>query len=111
MPSLDLFTPGISFADKTIRTLAVYGFLLVGLRVAGKRELSQLNSFDLVVLLLLSNTVQNAIIGNDNSLVGGLFGALVLLMVNAVLVRTLYRFGKLDTLEGAPDVLIKNGRL
>ena len=107
----DLFTPGISVTDKLIRTVVVYVFLLVGLRLAGKREMSQLNSFDLVVLLLLSNTVQNAIIGNDNSLLGGIVGAAALLVINAVLVRGLYRYGKLDKLEGRPDVLIRNGRL
>ncbi|HXT14897.1 MAG TPA: YetF domain-containing protein [Gemmatimonadaceae bacterium] len=107
----DLLTPGIPITEKIVRSLLVYVFLLVGLRLAGKREMSQLNSFDLVVLLLLSNTVQNAIIGNDNSLTGGLFGAAVLLIVNSVLVRTLYHYGKLDKLEGRPDVLIRNGRL
>lgn len=107
----DLFTPGISVSEKLIRTLAVYAFLLIGLRLAGKRELSQLNSFDLVVLLLLSNTVQNAIIGNDNSLIGGVVGAGFLLLINAGLVRTLYHYGKLDTIEGRPDVLIRNGRI
>ena len=107
----DLFVPGVPLVEKLLRTVAVYAFLLIGLRLAGKRELSQLNSFDLVVLLLLSNTVQNAIIGNDNSLVGGLFGAAVLLALNTVLVRTLYHYGKLDTIEGRPDVLVRKGRL
>ena len=107
----DLFTPGISISEKLIRTVAVYAFLLVGLRLAGKRELSQLNSFDLVVLLLLSNTVQNAIIGNDNSLIGGVIGAGFLLLINAGLVRTLYHYGKLDTIEGRPDILVRNGRI
>jgi uncharacterized membrane protein YcaP (DUF421 family) len=107
----DLLTPGIPFGDKIIRTVIVYAFLLVGLRLAGKRELSQLNPFDLVVLLLLSNTVQNAIIGNDNSLIGGLVGAAVLLVMNGILVRVLYHYGKLDRIEGKPDTLIRNGRL
>jgi uncharacterized membrane protein YcaP (DUF421 family) len=106
-----LLTPGVPLVEKLIRTILVYVFLLVGLRLAGKRELSQLNSFDLVVLLLLSNTVQNAVIGNDNSLAGGLFGAFVLLVANATLVRVLYRYGKLDALEGRPDVLVRNGRI
>ncbi|MEO6878246.1 MAG: YetF domain-containing protein [Gemmatimonadaceae bacterium] len=107
----DLFVPGISIGDKLFRTVVVYAFLLIGLRLAGKRELSQLNPFDLVVLLLLSNTVQNAIIGNDNSLLGGLLGAAVLLVMNSVLVRLLYHYGKLDTIEGRPDTLIRNGHL
>ena len=112
-PSLwtDLFTPGISVGDKLLRTLIVYGFLLIGLRLAGKRELSQLNPFDLVVLLLLSNTVQNAIIGNDNSLIGGIIGAAALLFINAVVVRLLYHYNKLDAIEGRPDTLMRNGRI
>jgi len=103
----DLFTPGIPFAEKIVRTIVVYALLLVGLRLAGKRELSQLNPFDLVVLLLLANTVQNAIIGNDNSLAG----AATLLVLNAVVVRLLYHYGKLDAIEGRPDALIRNGRI
>src|ERR1700693_6079848 len=86
----DIFVPGVPLLEKTIRTLVVYGAVLLGLRLAGKRELSQLNPFDLVVLLLLSNTVQNAIIGNDNSVIGGLFGAAVLLLTNHFLVRYLF---------------------
>jgi uncharacterized membrane protein YcaP (DUF421 family) len=106
-----LFSPDIAYSEKILRTIVVYAFLLIGLRLAGKRELSQLNPFDLVVLLLLSNTVQNAIIGNDNSLIGGLAGAAVLLILNAVVVRLLYHFGKLDTIEGRPDTLVRNGRI
>jgi uncharacterized membrane protein YcaP (DUF421 family) len=107
----ELFTPGIPIAEKLLRTVAVYAFLLAGLRLAGKRELSQLNPFDLVVLLLLSNTVQNAIIGNDNSLVGGIVGGAALLLVNAAVVRILYHYNKLDAIEGKPDTLIRKGRL
>ena len=106
-----LFTPDIAFGEKLVRTVFVYAFLLLGLRLAGKRELSQLNPFDLVVLLLLSNTVQNAINGNDNSLIGGLFGAAVLLALNGIVVRTLYHYGKLDAVEGRPDTLVRNGRI
>ena len=106
-----LVVPGIPLIEKLVRTIIVYVFLLVGLRVAGKRELSQLNPFDLVVLLLLSNTVQNAIIGNDNSLVGGIVGAAALLAINALVVRSLYHYGKLDAIEGRPDTLVRNGRL
>ena len=107
----DLLVSGIPIAEKLFRTAAVYGFLILGLRLAGKREMSQLNSFDLVVLLLLSNTVQNAIIGNDNSLIGGLIGGGTLIVINAVVVRLLYHYGKLDALEGRPQTLIRNGRL
>jgi uncharacterized membrane protein YcaP (DUF421 family) len=108
---LDLAHPGIPFLEKVLRTIAVYLFMLIGLRLAGKRELSQVNPFDLVVLLLLANTVQNAIIGNDNSLAGGIAGAAVLLVLNAVIVRVLYHYGKLDKIEGRADVLVRNGRV
>src|SRR3954467_5688798 len=84
----NLFTMGISVLEKGIRTLAVYAGLLVLLRLAGKRNLAKLNSFDLVVLLLLSNVVQNAVIGQDNSLTGGLLGAAILVSANAIVVRT-----------------------
>jgi len=107
----DLVHPGVPVIEKVIRTVIVYAFLLIGLRLAGKRELTQLNPFDLVVLLLLSNTVQNAIIGEDNSLVGGILGAATLLVLNGVLVRTLFHWGKLDTIEGKPDLLIRDGRV
>ncbi len=106
----DLFVPGVPVIDKVLRTVMVYAFLVVGLRLAGKRELAQLNPFDLVVLLTLSNTVQNAIIGNDNSVAGGLLGAAVLLALNYVVVRFLYRHERLDRLvEGEPDALMENG--
>jgi uncharacterized membrane protein YcaP (DUF421 family) len=103
---------GAPWQEKVIRTIAVYVFLLVGLRLAGKRELGQLNAFDLVVLLVLSNTLQNAIIGNDNSLSGGVFGAAVLLVLNYLVVRYLYTHPALDRLiEGDPEILIRNGEV
>ncbi len=107
----DLLNPGVPYLEKAVRTLAVYAFLLIGLRLAGKRELAQLNRFDFVVLLVLSNTVQNAIIGNDNSLIGGVFGAALLLVLNASVVRVLYSHPALDhLLEGDPTILIRNGK-
>jgi uncharacterized membrane protein YcaP (DUF421 family) len=103
---------GVPLAEKALRTLIVYAFLIICLRLAGKRELAQLNSFDLVVLLLLSNTVQNAIIGNDNSLVGGLFGATMLIFINWILVRVSYKYNQFDRLlEGDPVKLVQNGQL
>lgn len=105
-----LLSPEISIAEKLLRTLVVYVFLLVGLRLAGKRELGQLNPFDLVVLLVLSNTVQNAIIGPDNSLGGGLIGATFLLILNWAVVRFLYDHPDLEKVfEGEADCLIKDG--
>src|SRR5512137_1442122 len=92
----DMFQMGLPLAEKVARPVVVYFFLVAGLRLAGKRELAQLNPFDLVVLLLLSNTVQNAIIGNDNSVTGGLVGAATLLVVNWVVVRFLFRHERID---------------
>ena len=80
------------------------------LRLFGKRELAQLNPFDLVVLLSLSNTVQNAIIGDDNSVTGGMIGAFSLLAINWVLTRILFKTPKLNAaLEGTETVLIRDG--
>ena len=108
----DLFISGVPILEKLIRTLLVYVFLLVGLRVAGKRELSQLNPFDLVVLLSLSNTVQNAIIGDDNSVAGGILGAVSLLVINYLVVRFLFRHRRLDQIvEGKPTVLVRDGKI
>jgi len=110
--STDMFVPGIPVVEKVIRSVVVYGFLIVLLRVAGKRTLAQLTSFDLVVLLLLSNTVQNAIIGNDNSLLGGLLGAVVLIVANYVVVRILYKHRRADrAIEGSSSVLVHHGKL
>src|SRR5438093_3677941 len=106
----DLFHPDVSILEKIIRPILVYFFLIIGLRLAGKRELAQLNAFDLVVLLTLSNTVQNAIIGEDNSVTGGIIGAATLLIVNHLVVRYLYDHERIDRLiEGDPDVLMEGG--
>ena len=108
----DLFTVGVPIGEKLIRTFLVYSFLLVGLRLAGKREMGQLNPFDFVVLLLLSNTVQNAIIGNDNSLLGGVIGATALLLTNWFVVRFLFSHPAVERLvEGDPEVLIRDGKI
>jgi uncharacterized membrane protein YcaP (DUF421 family) len=108
----DLFTMGIPLAEKVLRTFAVYGGLLLLLRLAGKRDLAQLNTFDLVVLLLLSNVVQNAVIGNDNSLSGGLIGAAALIAVNSVLVRGVQHSDRaVALLEGSPTVLVEDGEV
>jgi uncharacterized membrane protein YcaP (DUF421 family) len=108
----DMFVLGIPLLEKILRPVIVYDFLVIGLRLAGKRELVQLNPFDLVVLLTLSNTVQNAIIGEDNSVLGGLIGATSLLAINALVVRFLYGHEKLDQLvEGKADILIENGKV
>jgi len=108
----DMFVLGGPILEKILRPVIVYIFLIVGLRLSGKRELAQLNPFDLIVLLTLSNTVQNAIIGNDNTVTGGIIGAASLLAVNYLVVRFLYDHRKIDQLvEGSPDVLIENGKI
>jgi uncharacterized membrane protein YcaP (DUF421 family) len=107
-----IFALGAPLVEKMLRPIAVYVFLVAVLRIFGKRELAQLNPFDLVVLLSLSNTVQNAIIGNDNSLTGGLVGAFTLLAMNYVVVRFLFRHRRLDQIfEGKPSVLIADGKI
>lgn len=107
-----MFIPDITLAEKILRPIIVYLFLIVGLRLAGKRELAQLNPFDFIVLMTLSNTVQNAIIGNDNSVSGGLIGATTLLAVNYWLVRIVRGNRKLQrVLEGRADVLVRNGQI
>ena len=108
----DMFALSLPILEKVLRPIIVYVALIVGLRLAGKRELAQLNTFDLVVLLTLSNTVQNAIIGNDTSVTGGLIGAATLLLVNFLVVRFVYRSEKIETLvEGSEDLLIENGQV
>ena len=110
--SHDLVTMGIPVVEKVLRTIGVYLGLVALLRLAGKRDLAQLNSFDLVVLLLLSNVVQNAVIGSDNSLVGGIIGAVVLVAANAVVVRVIARSKALTMLlEGTETVLVRDGEM
>jgi uncharacterized membrane protein YcaP (DUF421 family) len=108
----DMFLLTVPVLEKILRPIFVYLFLIVGLRLSGKRELAQLNPFDFVVLLTLSNTVQNAIIGNDNSVTGGILGATTLLLVNYLVVRFLYRHNRLDELvEGRSTVVVQDGVL
>ncbi len=108
----DMFVLSIPIWEKILRSVCVYVFLVAGLRLAGKRELAQLNPFDLVVLLTLSNTVQNAIIGDDNSVTGGIIGASSLLLINYLVIRFLYRHEKIEKIvEGPQAVVIENGQI
>lgn len=108
----DMFHVQIPILEKIIRPIIVYIALIILVRVFGKRELAQLNPFDLVVLLSLSNTVQNAIIGNDNSVSGGIIGAITLLSVNWLVVRVLYASPKMNHLLGGVErTLITQGRV
>ena len=100
----------ISLVEKAVRPVVVYLFLVFVLRRMGKRILAQLNPFDLVVLLMLSNTVQNAIIGNDSSLSGGVVGAAALLAINTIVVRRYYRGPKAEhkVIEDQDIYMIRN---
>jgi uncharacterized membrane protein YcaP (DUF421 family) len=98
--------------EKILRPMIVYLFLVLYLRIFGKRELAQLNPFDLVVLLSLSNTVQNAMIGDDNSVTGGLIGAFSLMAVNWLLIRLLFYSPRAEQIfTGTERVLIRRGRM
>jgi uncharacterized membrane protein YcaP (DUF421 family) len=96
-----MFVIQIPVAEKILRTVLVYATILVLMRLAGKRDLATLNMFDFAVLFLLSNVVQNAIIGNDTSVLGGVIGAATLVAVNAVA----------RVLDGKPTTIIEDGRI
>lgn len=113
IPMFDnMFHLPLPIAEKLLRPVIVYLVLVLLLRIFGKRELAQLNPFDLVVLLSLSNTVQNAIIGDDNSVTGGIIGAFSLLAINWLVANLLFRSPRLTrVLEGRPTVLIQGGQI
>jgi len=109
---MHMFALSVPVLEKILRPIIVYFVLVILLRVFGKRELAQLNPFDLVVLLTLSNSVQNAIIGDDNSVTGGVIGAVTLLATNYLVVRFLFRHRRLDQMiEGEPTVLVSDGHV
>jgi uncharacterized membrane protein YcaP (DUF421 family) len=108
----DMFSLPIPVLEKIIRPILIYFILLFAFRLFGRRQLAQLNPMDLTVLLMLSNTVQNAVIGEDNSLIGGVIGATALLATNWLLNLLTYHYPRVETLiEGEPQVLIENGRM
>lgn len=109
---MEILLPQVPVVEKILRPLVVYAFLLIAFRLAGKRELAQLTPFDLIVLLTLSNILQNAMIGNDNSLGGGIIGALTLFGINGVLSRLAFHWPRLaQWIEGEPTVLIDQGQI
>ena len=106
-----MFAVQVPIAEKILRTVLVYATILILFRLTGKRDLATLNIFDFVVLFLLSNVVQNAIIGNDTSLLGGIIGAATLVAINAALNRVLFVSNRAArVLEGKPTTIIKDGR-
>ncbi len=107
-----MFDLDLSLAEKVIRAVVIYLFLVIALRLVGKRELTQLNTLDFVVLLAVANAVQNGLIGADNSVTGALVGAIVLFAVNSALAYVLFRYARLQrVVEGTPTVLIRDGRI
>jgi len=106
----DLVDLGVPAPEKVVRSLLVFVFLVFALRLAGKRELAQLNVMDLAVLLLVSNTLQNAMIGADNSVLGGIIGATTLFAANYWFVRLTYRNKRAQRIfEGSPRTLLEDG--
>lgn len=107
----DIFFLPLPAGEKVLRAVIIYGFLVLALRIVGKRELGQFNTLDLVVLLLVANAVQNGIIGSDNSVTGAFIGAATLFVVNESVNRLAYVFpGFSRVLEGRPTVIIEDGK-
>jgi uncharacterized membrane protein YcaP (DUF421 family) len=108
----EMFAQEIPFADKLIRTVVIYALVAVLLRATGKRGLSGLNSLDIVVMFLLSNVVQNAIIGPDNSVTGGIIGAVTLVVVNSAVNRAVLRSDRFARIfDGRDTTVITDGRV
>ena len=100
------------YLDIIIRSAAVYFFMLIALRIFGKKELSQLNTADVILILLISNSVQNAMVGSNTSLYGGLAAAAVLFIINYILKKLMYKFPKFsDLMQEKPEVLIHAGKV
>lgn len=109
---MDILIPEISLLEKVVRSIAVYVFLLAAFRLTGKRQVGQLTPFDLVVLLIISNVLQNAAIGKDDSLGGGLIGAVVILVLNWSVAEISYRSKRARrVIEATPTLLIHNGKV
>jgi uncharacterized membrane protein YcaP (DUF421 family) len=106
-----MFAPGASgLGERVVRALLVYAFLLIAVRIFGRRELGQMTSFDIILLLSLSNILQNAMIGEDNSVIGGIVGASVLLGVNLAVAAIVFRSRRAErVVEGTLRVLLQDG--
>jgi uncharacterized membrane protein YcaP (DUF421 family) len=107
-----MFVEQIPLAEKILRTVLVYALIALLFRVAGKRGLANLNTFDFVVIFLLSNVVQNAVIGNDTSLTGAAVGAVTLVAVNATVNRVIASNAwAARVFDGRPTTVISDGRV
>ena len=108
----DMFVEQIPLVEKILRTIIVYALLAVLFRLTGKRGLASMNTFDFIVIFLLSNVVQNAVIGNDNSLLGGMIGAVTLVAVNAGLNRLIaLNAHAAQIFEGHATIVISDGHI
>ncbi|HLI52465.1 MAG TPA: YetF domain-containing protein [Thermomicrobiaceae bacterium] len=106
----DMFVAGVPLLERVFRSIIVYVFAIVALRLAGKRELGQYSTLDLVVLLFFSNILQNSVIGNDNSVTGGVVGAATFLGINWLVVKAIYRYDRIKTIvEGTETYLMRDG--
>ena len=109
---MDFLIPDVSLIEKIVRCAVVYAFLLIVFRVMGKRQLGQMTAFDLIVLLIISELVQNAMIGDDNSLTGGLISVATLLLLNAGVAWVTYRYKVAErVVEHAPTILVRHGKV
>jgi uncharacterized membrane protein YcaP (DUF421 family) len=109
---MDLWIPEVNVLEKIVRCVVVYVFLLVVFRLLGKRQLGQMTPFDLIVLLVISELVQNAMIGDDHSVTGGLISVTTLVLINAFVAWLTYRYKQAERLiEHAPTVLVRHGRV
>jgi uncharacterized membrane protein YcaP (DUF421 family) len=107
-----MWHPDLPWWEFIVRGVIIYAFLIILLRITGKRQVGQLAPFDLVLLLVLSNAVQNAMNGGDNSVTGGIVSATTLIVLNGVIGRLTFKSKKLEKIiEGRPDILIHNGKV
>lgn len=109
---MEFLIPEVSVLEKIVRCVIVYAFLLVVFRVMGKRQLGQMTAFDLIVLLIISELVQNAMVGDDSSLTGGLISVTTLLLLNAGVAWVTYRYKAAErVVEHAPTILVRHGKV
>lgn len=100
------------YLDITIRSIAVYFFMIIALRIFGKKQLSQLNTADVILILLISNSVQNAMVGNNTSLYGGMVAALALFAINFIFKKIMSKSTFIKELvQDKPEILIHNGKI
>ncbi len=109
---MHVWLPEITVLEKIVRSLTVYAFLLLAFRLIGKRQVAQMTPFDLIVLLMISNVLQNAMIGPDNSITGGLIGATTVLAANWIVGRMAFSSPRMErAIEGVPTLLVHHGHL